>query len=142
MKHSSQSPAISSTIPTSYAQTQAGDNHAAYTNPQLPTPTGPPSIVRDPQYPYHFNQPGAQGQYNPYPNQPQVNAYGQPHQQFQQGPPQGQYGQPLQQQGQYGQRPERSEYHSGQPEPANHHVYYNTGTSIHPVASNAPRLLE
>jgi hypothetical protein len=65
VKHSSQSPAISSTIPTSYAQTQAGDNHAAYINPQLPTPTGPPSIVRDPQYPYHFNQPGSQAQYNP-----------------------------------------------------------------------------
>ncbi|KFY07291.1 hypothetical protein V492_07268 [Pseudogymnoascus sp. VKM F-4246] len=132
VKHSSQSPAISSTIAASYAQTQAGEQ-PAYSN-QMPTPTGPASIVRDPQYPYHLNQ----GQYNPYPGQPQVNAYGHPQQQFQQGPPQGQYGQP--QQGQYGQGQERQNYHAGTaPEPPNHHIYYHTGDGVHAVASNAPR---
>ncbi|ELR06581.1 hypothetical protein VC83_03132 [Pseudogymnoascus destructans] len=137
VRHSSASPAISSTIPTSYAQAQAGD-HPVYSNP-MPTPTGPPGIVRDPQYPYHSNQPLLQGQYNPYPGQPQVNAYGQTQQQFQQGPPQGQYGQP-QQQGQYGHGQERQNYHAGSgPEPPNHHIFYHTGDAVHPVASNAPR---
>ncbi|KFY34050.1 hypothetical protein V494_07094 [Pseudogymnoascus sp. VKM F-4513 (FW-928)] len=132
VKHSSQSPAISSTTSASYAQIQAGEQ-PAYSN-QMPTPTGPASIVRDPQYPYHLNQ----GQYNPYSGQPQVNAYGHPQQQFQQGPPQGQYGQP--QQGQYGQGQERQNYHAGTaPEPPNHHIYYHTGDGVHAVASNAPR---
>ncbi|OBT62946.1 hypothetical protein VE03_07888 [Pseudogymnoascus sp. 23342-1-I1] len=137
VRHSTQSPAISSTIPTSYAQAQAGDQ-PVYSN-QMPTPTGPPSIVREPQYPNHTNQPLMQGQYNPYSGQPPPNAYGQPLQQFQQGPPQGQYGQP-QQQGQYGQGQERQNYHAGTaPEPPNHHIFYHTGEGVHPVASNAPR---
>ncbi|KFX98885.1 hypothetical protein O988_04155 [Pseudogymnoascus sp. VKM F-3808] len=103
----------------------------------MPTPTGPASIVRDPQYPYHLIQ--QQGQYNPYPNQPHVNPYSQPQQQYQQGPQQGQYGQP-QQQGQYGQGQERQDYHAGAgPEPPNHQVFYNTGASVHAVAANVPR---
>ncbi|KFY65314.1 hypothetical protein V496_02665 [Pseudogymnoascus sp. VKM F-4515 (FW-2607)] len=138
VRHSSQSPAISSTIPTSYAQAQAGD-HPVYSNP-MPTPTGPASIGRDPQYPFHANQPLLPGQYSPYPGQPQVGAYGQPQQQFQQGPPQGQYGQP-QQQGQYAQGQERQNYHGG-PEPPNHHIYHHTGEGVHPVGPNAQRSLD
>jgi len=105
-----------------------------YTNP-LPVPSGPPTIVRDPQYPYHYNQPGTQAAYNPYPNQPQGSPYPQPQQQYQQASPQHQYGQPQQA---YGQRHDSQDY-GRLPEPPNHHVYYHTGTSVHAVAANAPR---
>lgn len=151
VRHSATSPAISSTVPTSFGQTQV--IHApVYSNP-LPVPTGHPNIVRDPQYSYHLNQPtpnapqNSQNQppYNPYPQQPQVNPYSQgnhPHSQAP-GHPQSHYGQSqYQQQGPgYPGRPSSPSYNppGRYQEPPNHHVYYQTGNSVHAITANAPR---
>jgi Velvet factor len=154
VRHSATSPAISSTVPTSYSQTQV-INAPVYTNPP-PVPTSHSNIARDPQYPYHLNQPTSnpsqnsqnsqnQPPYNPYPQQPQVNPYGQGnHQQGQApGPPQSHYGQSqYQQQGPgYPGRPPSPGYNppNRYQDPSNHHAYYHTGNSVHTITANAPR---
>lgn len=154
VRHSATSPAISSTVPTSYGQTQIV-NEPAYPN-QLPPPAGHPNIPnisRDPQYQYHLNQPTSnpasnsqpQSSYNPYPQQPQVNPYGQgSHQQSQTpGHPQSHYGQAqYQQQGPgYPGRPPSPAYSapSRYQDAPNHHVYYHTGSSVHTMTANVPR---
>lgn len=155
VRHSTPTPSISSTIPTSYQQAQAG-SEPVYTNP-LPRVTGATDIVRSPQYPYHaYNGPGMnQAQYNSYLNQQNTsNPYNNMHQQHmthqrhyqpqhqQQRP---QYGQQPPQYGQYGQqqqqtrRPSSQDFGQRQNEPPNHHVYYHTGNSVHAVAANAGR---
>lgn len=152
VRHSSPSPSISSTIPTSYGQSQ-GLTGPIYNNP-LPIPTGHPSIVRDPQYPYHLNQPttstpapGSQGQssYPAYSQQQPTNHYSPPpnHQTQTAGHPQSHYGPPPYHQPGSGYPPNRPSsppgYQSSRyPDPPNHHVYYHTGSSVHDVGGTAP----
>ena len=157
VRHSTASPAISSTVPTSYVQAQAGAQ-TVFTNP-LPTTTGGTEIIRSPQYPYHTydsasnRQPPAQ-QFNPYTQQqpPSSNPYSSqnqyPQHQQRYPPPhqqqQPQYGQPPQQsydQGQYQQqrRPSSKDFGGRPNEPPNHHLFYHTGISVHAVAANAGR---
>ena len=150
VRHSATSPAISSTIPTSYAQTHVLEA-PLYPNP-LPVPAGHQNIARDPQYSYHHygqqqtSNGTANGQnqssYNPYPQQPQVNPYSQqPNQQPQTPRPlPNQYGQ--HQPSGYPPRPADPVVYnppSRFPDPPNHHIYFHTGTSVHPIASNTPR---
>jgi hypothetical protein len=150
VRHSASSPAISSTMPTSYGQTQVLST-PVYNNPAVPT--SHPNIARDPQYPYHLNQSTSnptstdqtQASYNPYPHQPQVNPYGQGSHPPNQAPghPQSHYGQSqYQQQGPgYAARPPSPGYNpaSRYHDPPNHHVFYHTGSSVHAISTNSPR---
>jgi hypothetical protein len=131
VRHSNTSPAISSTLPTSYGQSQ-GPSTTMYSSTL-------PNITRDPQYPYQLNQPPStpqsQAPYNPYPHPPHVNPYSQPNH------PQSQYAQQPQYPPSgpgYSNRPPSPAYPPNRfPEPPNHHGYY--GSSIHGMTAESNR---